>query len=953
MLALFVAAALALSGWHDMTNTHAAVELFYSSDWNDAPAYTRDPISATWGLASEGEGLRPATATATLDNRSGDYLPDDARSDLYGLIGRNTAARVVLSPGFTTGTLKSTTDTFSRTAVSGWGTSDSGDAWTYYGSGGTVLASDFNVAAGVGTHAVTSANAIRGTYMAAIQASDVNVVVTITAPAASGAPISGGIVLRGTATDNMIVSRLFFNTDGSTQIATNAREGDLLDLYTVPGLTHTGQALRFRVQATGSRLLIKVWAAAGAEPDAWTRVVADNTEVPGTGWVGTYSRRSPGNLNSGVVSYDNWETSTQVPLAYGDVSSWEPGRAIKGDAWTGIEITGPSQRVNASKTVRSALRGSIDADGRPAAYWPMEGYATQPDVVASAVAGVPAAAHRAFSSTVTSPFNWEGDNTLPGSMNLPVLESNRTSLAGIEASVSIAPDPALGAGFWTRTAIPSTDNSHSINTQAIQTLALVAGGISYSLVLVTYPPGSSLAAVPDNGEVQVRVNQLTGTTLTQSVLVTGLPFVDGWRHVYARLVTSGSDVAVSISIDDDEVGTGTLTAVALGTVVKASMNAFTQDAAGEESGRISVGHAVVLADDVNSLESFGSLMYTAGLGYPGESCGDRFERLLDEYGIAATATGDDSPAMGPQYPDTLANQVAEIARTDGGMVYDAPRSGGMELRTGRSLYNQTPALELTYGVDVAAPLRPVTNDNGISNAVKANSRKGTQAHAERTSGPLNVSDPLDDPEGIGRIETAIDANPADDTTLPDIAGWRLHVGTWPGARYEELTVDLSANPELYVAALAVRPGDLITVDDLEADLVELLVIGGRYLVEGHHLKVTFTCIPAGPYRVGQVETAGFMRIGSSTSTLAADFDAGTDTSMSVAVTGSLWSTTAVPFHVKVGGAVLNVTAVSGASSPQTFTVDAATVNGVTRTIRTTDPASLTRVDVYPPIFVAL
>lgn len=722
-----------------MPKTGAVVELYYDGDWHEAPAYVRDQITATWGLKDEGGGLTPAQCNATLDDRAGDYNPDDARSSLYGLIGRNTPARVTLP---------------------------------------------------------------------------------------------GGLI-----------------------------------------------------------------------------------------------------------------------VCSGSVSLWAPARAIKNDAWTQIEITGPSQRVNASKVVRSALRGTIDAGGGPAAYWPMEGYTRQPDVVASAVRGVAPAAHRVFSPTVTSPFNWEGDNTLPGSMNLPVLESNRTSLAGIEAQTSIVPDPAFGFALWTRTAIPTTDASHSINTQAIQTFQVAGSPVGFSMAFTTFPPGSSLATVPDDGEVQVRVNYTLDGVIQSTVNITDLPFVDAWRHVYARLSTSGSDVAVSIRIDNEVVGTGTLTGVALGTITKATTNAFTQDATGAESGRISIGHAVVLADSTADMDTFAASMYEAGLGYDGETCADRFVRLLAERGITGTVYGSDSHVMGVQYPDTLANQLAEIARTDGGMIYDARGSNTMEMRTGRSLYNQTPALELTYGVDVAPPLRPVTDDNGITNDVKANSRKGTQAHAERTTGPLNVSDPVDDPEGIGRIETTIDANPADDNTLPDIAGWGVHVGSWPGARYRDVTVDVSTHPEHLTAVYALHPGDLITIDDLDADLVELLVLGGTDAVGNNEHRVTLRCVPAGPYRIGQVETAGFMRIGSSTSTLAADFDAGTDTSMSVTVTGALWSTTAAPFHIKVGGVVLNVTAVSGTSSPQTFTVDATPVNGVTRTILAAGPAAQTRIDVETPLFI--
>jgi hypothetical protein len=249
------------------------------------------------------------------------------------------------------------------------------------------------------------------------------------------------------------------------------------------------------------------------------------------------------------------------------------------------------------------------------------------------------------------------------------------------------------------------------------------------------------------------------------------------------------------------------------------------------------------------------------------------------------------------------------------------------------------------------PIRPATDDLNAANDVTAKGRNGATRRATRDTGPMNTADPLDDPEGIGRQEQPIDANPVDGDRLADIAGWALHLGTWPGARYRSVTVDLNANPDLVADVQAMLPGDIITIDDLDADQVELMAMGATDVVGSHTRRVTFNCRPAGPFRVPAVDVTGYMRVGSSTSTLAADFDAGTDTSMSVAVTGVLWDTTLAPFHVRVGGVVLNVTAISGASSPQTFTVDAAPVNGVERLISASGPAALTRVNIADPVFI--
>lgn len=654
----------------------------------------------------------------------------------------------------------------------------------------------------------------------------------------------------------------------------------------------------------------------------------------------------------------------------GVVASWDPDRDVewdsatpggegRGDAWTKIQIIGPTQRVNSSKSVKSAIRRTIDAMTQagtgPAAYWPMEGFERQPDVVPSAVPGVTAATHREYPDINTvSAFEWPGDASLPGSQSLPVLSSNLLGIAGIEAYGLFVPNPAMGGAFWTRTFIPETDDAHSINTAAIMVLLANNGNFVFQIRLDTYPPGSTLATVPANGEVQATVNYVDlGTgALVDQVIVPDLPFVDGWRHMYASLATSGSNVTVSIEVDNEVVGTGTLTGAALGSSVqRVTMNASSVDGAQIEAGRIAVGHPVLLLDSTTDMAAFAEVHYTAGLGYPRESTEDRFLRLCDEAGISASVFGTDPKLMGPQVPDTLPNLMLEIARTELGLIYDSRDSYELELRTGASLYAQTAALELAYGVNVHPPIKPVTDNLNIANDITATARSGAVARVEKTTGPNNVSDPLDDPEGITRIEGGTDVNPASDEDLPDIAGFLLLAATWPGARYRSVTVSLLKHPELLTAVMGMRPGDLITIDDLDADQVALLALGGVHTLRKVDHRVTFNCIPAGPYSVPVLDDTPVARMGSDTSHLAADFDAGTDTSMSVAVTGALWSTTEPPFHIRVGGVVLNVTAISGASSPQTFTVDATPINGIERTLLASGPDSLTRVDYAYPSYI--
>lgn len=948
--------------------TNLAVSLFYSDTWNHARSYVRDTVKASWGLRDEGDALVPANCNAQLDNRDLNYSPDDARSPLYGLIGRNTPGRVTLAPGLSTGALSDTADAFGRTVSSSWGSADTGGAWTNFGSGGSVLASDWAVSGGFGTQSVPAANAYRASYLGGISVRDVDIAVTFKVAQATGASLEpANIMVRGTSTASYILIRVNVTTANAVTIQIYDRDSQSLGSATVSGLTHTGtgKPLRVRVQAAGQRLYARVWDAASAEPSDWHLAVVDTGESPASGWIGVRSGRASGNSNTSpvVFSYDDWESTTYIPIADGAVSSWRPDKAPGNvnNAWTDIEITGPSQRVNASKVVKSPLRSTLDAsirDGEgPAVYWPMEGYEQQPQFVLSAVPGVPDATHTAAASVAQRQrFDWAGDATLAGSKPLPLLQGNRTIIAGIlGAPISVTPDPSFGMAIWTRTPRVATGDAHGINTQAIQTFSCVDAITGFSLVLITYPPGSTLATTPADGEVQVRLNLTLSGVIDQTLLITDLPYVDGWRFVYANLNPNGADVDVTIYIDDELVGASTFTSVTLQELVRTTALGFQQDTTGDTVGSIAVGHPMGMADSSTDMRTLAAKVYQAGIAYPGESGAARFLRLLGERGIPGAVYGTDSHLMGPQPIDTLQNLLAEIARTDAGLMYDGRGWNGLEFRTGASLRNHTAALALTFGENgnVHTPLRPATDDLGITNDVTANGRDGSSFRVERTSGPNNVNDPTDDPEGISRTESTVDANPDEQGELQDIAAWALHLGTWPGARYKNVTIDLSKHPELLESAVALRPGDLITIDELDADQVQLLVLGGTDTVPTHDHRVTFNCVPAGPYRVGQVETDGFMRIGSSSSSLAADFNAGVDTTMSVAIAagGALWSTTASPFHARVGGVVVNVTAVSGAASPQTFTVDQTPVNGVERLISASGPSALTKVNVESPIYV--
>ncbi|MEV0438940.1 hypothetical protein AB0I84_09550 [Streptomyces spectabilis] len=77
------------------------VELHLAGTWLDITrdVYTESPVTITRGRPDEGARTDASTCSFVLDNRSGRYSPRNPRSDLYGVLGRNTPVRITVVPG--------------------------------------------------------------------------------------------------------------------------------------------------------------------------------------------------------------------------------------------------------------------------------------------------------------------------------------------------------------------------------------------------------------------------------------------------------------------------------------------------------------------------------------------------------------------------------------------------------------------------------------------------------------------------------------------------------------------------------------------------------------------------------------------------------------------------------------------------------------------------------------
>jgi hypothetical protein len=323
--------------------------------------------------------------------------------------------------------------------------------------------------------------------------------------------------------------------------------------------------------------------------------------------------------------------------------------------------------------------------------------------------------------------------------------------------------------------------------------------------------------------------------------------------------------------------------------------------------------------------------------WAGETAGDRFVRLCTEEDIAYRLIGDpdDTEQMGPQRVVTLRTLLEDCAAADIGILYEPRDFLGLALRTRASLYNQEAVLALSKPAGhLAAPLLPRPDDQLTRNDFTAQRDGGSSYRAVVEDGPLSVQPP---PAGVGRYDESLSFNVLDDGQLQGIAGWRVHLGTWDEERHQQIVVSLGtdgfvSDPALAAAALVADVGDRLTIAGLSVwappDLVDQLTQGFVETLHAFEHTIAVNSSPGGPWRVAVVDNEALATASTDGAELATGVDED-DTALSVATTGPLWSTDSddVPFDIVIGGERMTVTAISGGSSPQTFTVTRS-VNGI-------------------------
>jgi len=820
------------------TPLDARVDLKVGGVWQDVTAdvYTRDLMEIVRGRPDEGVRTDPGKLRLTFNNGrsrvnpavSGRYSDVNPMSDLFGLIGRNTAVRVHLPAteshlelngdpaGFVstphTSALNITGDIDIRaeldvdmtdasrlqTIVGKWGATDAERSWVLrYGS--TQL--------GVGQLGFTwrdpvTASVWQGWISVTLVGGSA---VRFTLDVDNGA---GGLVGRFYQADTI--------NGPWAQIGATITGGFTTSLQATTSDVRIGPSDSTSVPFTGTatRIQIRNGIDGPLVADVDTRPLADNT----TTWTDSAGRvwtvNGPARIRQRADRF------------VGEVSAWPPRWDVSGhNRWVPAEASGVLRRYGRpGASLDSTLRRRIPAAG-PTAYWPME---------------EGSGATQAYSPiTGTAPMRvagltFAGTDTLPGSSPLPVLGSS----ASIQATV-----PSGAATGW------HVEFAYRLETlpPTLQQIARVrvAGATMASAVVLAGTSGVRVE-IRDNDD-----SLLGGFTFTDAAALAA--FSGRWNRLQIYTSTSGTTTYVHAGwrniIESAYWVARTLYTGTPGRAVQVT-GTWGADLQGMSLGHLAVWSGVSASLTSPYYSSSVTAYESADDGFTGEPAGQRALRLALEENLPLSVRGviAGQEAMGAQRPLQMLDLLEQCADTDGGIVMEHRARPALRVRGRATLYNQTPALTLRYTArgEIAPPLEPMTDDAETVNDVTVQRIDGSSARAVRDDGPLSVA-------AVGRYDTSAQLSLARDSQTAPIAGWRLHLGTWDAPRYPVVHVSLNKAPHLIGAVLSVDQGDTIRLTDLPPGLppgdVDLMVQGYREVLGPYTWDIYFTCTPAEPWSV--------------------------------------------------------------------------------------------------------
>jgi hypothetical protein len=917
-------------------------ELGLSGTWTDVSAYLdHGPVTIGRGHPDESTTVSPSTLAMTLTNTDGRFTSKNPTGPYYGSLGRNVPVRISIPAQVNYLRLEDDTASY-VSAPDSAGLSITGDTEIQIDLQASTVASIL-----AAKYDDSSANR---SWLLELQGD--STVILYWSP-------DGTTLLSAASTVPIPTGRTAIKV---TLKCNNGSGGNTVTFYTAATIAGSWTQLGSAVTQSG------------------TTSVFDSTAPVCIGGDPDYSGTVPG-MNGPVYGFKLLSGIGGTVEAYADFTSQTAGATSftdgQGNTWT---LAGTAEISNRD------YRGHFEA-----ADWPQRQYPGEKDVtVAVAGAGllrrlgqrnepVDSPMRRAIlnlAGTLAPHFYWPAED-LQGSANVGAAAGGTllTVINGGATATAFAAD----SSFNCSAAIPTVNNG-------IWLAQLPAYTSNGSLVIRFLLDATSS---PPSGTVLIRI-VTTGTAKELDVTYTSGGSPAG-QLTFAGKSSSGSNVFAPAATPAGLAANPSWVSLELtpsgGTVdwQLAVLNAGTSasiTASGSYSGSIGVATAIYV--------NYATAALNAGIGHitiqsayealasyyeplqawARETAGNRFARLCSEEGVQFRATGDldATMAMGPQGAQTLTQLLQECADADRGAWTELRQQLGFGYTTLGALCAQAPAVTVDYHSDHLEmwASEPLEDDQTTINDVTLTqaATQGTHASTYRAyAAPGQPADggnlsSLDPPAGVGTYDQSYSVNLDPGASLADLAGWILHTGTVDEPRYPGIVLDLTnrdlasgtadtyedaytdsypGTPALYWPILGLDLGGRLVIDNppvwLPPDPISQLAQRLTETLWANRLDITVTGIPESPYEVALYDDPVYGRADTDGSTLHAGITS-TATSMQVDTTSAstpLWTTAAAdfPFDIAVAGERMTVTNITGASSPQTFTVTRS-VNGIVK-----------------------
>lgn len=925
----------AAMAWPD-TILGSKVEMNIGGTWTDITTdvygSSRGEIQITRGSSNEsGQSLEPGVCNFTLNNAAGKYSPRNPRSVYYGLIGRNTPVRVWV-PGPTAHLNVPWATTTGRARVA---TTTSMN-----------LTADLDVQVELALDAFPSQNPT------------------------TFAPDETNIIGRWDAADtNWLLAmdyvgrlKLYWTTDGITYLSAvstsqpqysagqrfavratldvnNGASGNTTTFYTSDLITGTWTQLGEPVVKVGTTsiqndtadLMLGSVEGAGAQSGTgrYYKVKVLNG-IAGTALVNAdFTGLADGatgmtDAAGRVWLFENGATLTHLHQRfYGEVANWPLEWEEGGfDVWSTISAYGITRRLGqGAKPILSALRRSIETSApTPVAYWPLED-GVNSDLGGPGLDGV--------INLATSGFDFASSTGQLGSKPVATL-TGTAQMAGTTFNAE--------PGNWHYEFIYKLDSLPA--TSQLFCRFRFQGGpfdridVDISTTLIRF------RAYDNDGTLVLTASEGTTAYLSR--------FVGQWNRfrLYSIIdAPTAADVRVVMAWETVVEGLQVVRANNMvGTNVGAPAGLSSRWTDPVFDG-MAIGHIAVwdnvdpaILDWTDPFNGYGPEAFEgADRGYAGAYVVTRMSSLARESKVRM-ATGyhgeDNETLMGPQSPDTFLANVQAVADADMGRLFELRHAPALYYRPRFQLYNQATALELDYHVSgqIVMPFAPIDDDQQIRNDVTVEREGGSTARSVRTTGRLSIQDP---PNGVGIYDESLTLRLYNEDMPKQWADWNLHLGTWDEARFPTISMNLRKATTKIEDWLNFEIGDIFSVTNLPTwmppDNLLLRMEGYTETINAFGWDIEMNCSPARPFRLGVVGDAVLGHLDTAGCITAEAMDT-TETGMDVTTTdGPIWTTVGAnfPFNVRVGGELMTVTAISGATANQTMTVTRS-VNGVVK-----------------------